>query len=443
MAGPFINPVVYQNTAHTPAADGAVLDPKLIPLDATGDKNYIVKNNDEGIAVRGSDIVSTDADNTLIVGQDGGLFVKKLGVSDFISTEAGNQLTNNNGIYYNVGDYVSVYPTNILEVDVQGRLLVKAPEQTIVSEDTGNFIREGTDSAAYLGVSEVVSVETGNLLTQSALDGKLIVHNPLGNINDIVSTEDCGDESCNLLSVDSCGRLRVNSKTLLSDISGQLLELDSCKLSLTADNLISTDNGNIIEIGGDGKLVAIETLPCVDDNVLAVTDDGCITATLSLAYDTITGKFDIVGKDGSTIISTVTVPSSVSMLQSADLVINPSGQPEGTYMHFTLLLADGTTTDIYVDVTSLIDIYLAGDGIVITDNTIATCIVTDGGLRYTTTGCIEVDKASLLSDDTANCLHVGSDGGFIMKAVSQDTGNSLVVGSDCAAYFSSDYGTMD
>lgn len=148
---------------------------------------------------------------------------------------------------------------------------------------------------------------------------------------------------------------------------------DDATSSTLAENFtINIDAENITS-----ALVATEAT----NEVIRRDANGKLTAALDLAYNTSTGKFDLTNGDGD-IIATVTVPSSTSMLQSAELVVDPQGQPAGTYLKMTLLLADGSTTDIYTNVSDLIDVYTGGNGITISNNEVAVDLAASGNMAY-------------------------------------------------------------
>lgn len=56
-----------------------------------------------------------------------------------------------------------------------------------------------------------------------------------------------------------------------------------------------------------------------------------------------------------------------NILETAELVVNPDGQDEGTYIHL-VFKTDEDTDDIYINVTSLIDIYTGSDSITVSDD---------------------------------------------------------------------------
>ena len=254
------------------------------------------------------------------------------------------------------------------------------------------------------------------------------------------------------------GHLLVPEARTLTPGTGVKIDNASTAADLSANRTIAVDTagivsaktGNALEVAnGSGEDGLLYVAPQDVDNLIASGDEllwkdtnGKIATGLDLAYNTTTGKFDITNHAG-TIIATVTVPSSVSMLQNAELVVDPTGQPAGTYLHFTFKLADGTTSDLYVDVTSLIDVYTAGPGIDLTSGKFSADLTANGGLEFSASGdagTLQVDFANLVSSKTGNAITLasgtGEDGKLYVNpgvVVSGDTGNIIQAGTDDGA----------
>ena len=96
-----------------------------------------------------------------------------------------------------------------------------------------------------------------------------------------------------------------------------------------------------------------------DDKFLTLTDT-LLSVVASLKYDTGTKKIQLIGKDGSTAISEIDATAFIKdgMLSNAELVVDPAGKPAGTYFKLTWNTDAGKDV-MYVDVTSLIDVYTA------------------------------------------------------------------------------------
>lgn len=99
-----------------------------------------------------------------------------------------------------------------------------------------------------------------------------------------------------------------------------------------------------------------------DDKFLTLTDK-LLSVTASLKYDTEAKKIQLIGKDGSTVISEIDATAFIKdgMLSNAELVTNPAGKPAGTYFKLTWNTDAGKDV-MYVNVTSLIDVYTAEQG---------------------------------------------------------------------------------
>lgn len=192
-------------------------------------------------------------------------------------------------------------------------------------------------------------------------------------------------------------------------------------MTQVATDLVSADANNGLSVGADNKLYAkapdASLVIRSGDNILHDVA-GKIGADLSLNYDTLTGKFDIIGHDGATVIATVTVPSSVSMLQSVELVASDPSQAgvEGPFFHFTFLKADGTTDDLYVNANQLEDVYTGQAGVKV-EGTVISAV-----------------PSQMVSADANNAVKISAtDSLFHVATVSTDAGNLATTGADAGA----------
>lgn len=216
------------------------------------------------------------------------------------------------------------------------------------------------------------------------------------------------------------GRLQVNAGANGTLGSAITIGIDTAGL---ATDLISVDANNGLVAGTDGKLyvgtIGADLLIRNTDLILHSVD-GKVAADLSLAYNTTTGKLDILGHDGATVVSSVTVPSSVSMLQSVELVAEDPTQPgvAGPFFHFVFLKADSTTQDLYVNANELEDVYTGEQGITV-EGTV-----------------IKANYPQFVSAEAGNALRVGQGGaesavdGLFVNTVSTDADNLVTKGTD-------------
>ena len=112
------------------------------------------------------------------------------------------------------------------------------------------------------------------------------------------------------------------------------------------------------------------------------------------------------------------------------------GIKAGTYLHFVWLLSDGSVRDTYVDVTDLIDIYTAGNGVAINSKEISVKLGT--GLKFDESGNVVMDFTNVISSDSDNAIKQGADGKLTVKVVSSDAGNLIRTGSDKGALLTAD-----
>lgn len=229
------------------------------------------------------------------------------------------------GLAVYASDCVSSEKGNALEVR-GGKMYVpdmSATADGLISKDDGNKLKLGSDNGLFVSQT-VVSVDADNLVTVGSDGGAKLTP------NDVLS-----NGHTNLLTIDP-----VDGKIILTKGNIQ-------------DNLpvISQDEGNLVHPGSDkGVYLSMDDILNRGDAILYEDKDGRISSGLSLAYSPDTGKLDILGHDGQTVISTVRVPGASSSLKGVYLVDgmpSESGEDiEGDY-HFSLMFAqaDGVWGD--------------------------------------------------------------------------------------------------
>lgn len=375
-----------------------------------------------------------------------------------------------------------------------------------ISTDSGNELKFGTDGGMYVkGVtaSDMVSAETPNFIQ-----------------------------------MDREGKLKVDGNSVLSNGGVNLLTIDPVdgRVILTKEDVIaaleraSHDEGNLIVPGTDGGCyLSVDNLLGKNNDILHGDDAGKLVADLSLKYNFGTGKLDIIGYDGTTVVSSVTVPTTTSSLRGAYLsdgkpsasgediigdyfisiamqydglydrgaplkfhthksaaskvefeyivdeehsgmwpssikasflgdnkvaevsqerataiafsdgsvlhitwtgisgtrisgtaTFTPAvGLESGSYIRMVYLLDNGDVADVYVDVTSLVDVYVQGNGITISDHIVSVKTKPDGG--------ITVDSAGVgIKADPNGGLKTSSNG----ASVKTDPAGGLITGPD-------------
>lgn len=105
-----------------------------------------------------------------------------------------------------------------------------------------------------------------------------------------------------------------------------------------------------------------------NDSFLTLSSDKLISAVASLNYDSDTKQIQLVGKDGTTVVSYISAAAFVKdgMLDTVELVEDPEGQTAGTYLKLTWNTDSGKTDPMYINLTDLIDVYSNGEGLKLT-----------------------------------------------------------------------------
>lgn len=371
-----------------------------------------------------------------------------------------------------------------------------------ISTDSGNELKFGTDGGMYVkGVtaSDMVSADTPNFIQ-----------------------------------MDREGKLKVDGNSVLSNGGVNLLTIDPVdgRVILTKEDIIaaleraSHDEGNLIVPGTDGGCyLSVDNLLGKNNDILHGDDAGKLVADLSLKYNLGTGKLDIIGYDGTTVVSSVTVPTTTSSLRGAYLsdgkpsasgediigdyfisiamqydglydrgaslkfhthksaaskvefeyivdeehsgmwpssikasfvgdnkvaevsqehataiafsdgsvlsitwtgisgtrisgtaTFTPAvGLESGSYIRMVYLLDNGDVVDVYVDVTSLVDVYVQGNGITISDHIVSVKTKPDGGITVDSAGVgIKADpNGGLKTSSNGASVKTDPDGGLI------------------------------
>jgi hypothetical protein len=134
------------------------------------------------------------------------------------------------------------------------------------------------------------------------------------------------------------------------------------------------------------------------DKILSMNDK-LISATVSLTYDSETKKIKLLGKDNADLGSVDATPFiKDGMISEATLVTDPEGQESGKYLMFKWNTDSGVSDPTYVPLTELVDVYIAGDAIAISENNEISVVVAesteaqtnylvnDGGLKVAEMG---------------------------------------------------------
>ena len=307
-----------------------------------------------------TDLVSTDANNGLSVGNDNKLFAKSPDAS------------------------LIIRPSDKILHDADGK--VAADLSMTYHPYSGELKIIGHD-----GVTEVATVTVPS--STSVLKGVELVHGKPDAAGEAVE----GDYHLSLMFRDQAGNwaqaVGVPVKTTKGTAGTATFstEMLTGGTSVAAVRAVFDGNDKTVEGGSSPARVTF------DDN-----------STASVTFNV----------SGTTISGTVSFTPQV-------------GLKAGTYLHFIWALSDNSVVDTYVDVTELIDVYTAGQGINIAGHTISAKLGT--GIKFDESGNIVVDFTNTVSTDTNNALKEGADGKLSVKVVSANAGNVIKTGTDQGA----------
>ena len=164
--------------------------------------------------------------------------------------------------------------------------------------------------------------------------------------------------------------VNIDDKTIVRDgESGQLSVASSALVQYVGENAI-----NVSEVSEEGNTKTISLKLNTADKVLTQTNDGLL-ANLNLTWSSTDG-LKLIGKSG-TVIATIAATDFIKdgMLENVELKQATGEAPiddeaEGTFLVFTFNTDAGSKV-INLDVTSLIDVYTAGNGIEVTGKVIS------------------------------------------------------------------------
>lgn len=307
-----------------------------------------------------TDLVSTDANNGLSVGNDNKLFAK--------SPDAN----------------LIIRPSDKILHDADGK--VAADLSMTYHPYSGELKIIGHD-----GVTEVATVTVPS--STSVLKGVELVHGKPDAAGEAVE----GDYHLSLMFRDQAGNWAQAVGVPVKTTKGTAGTATFSTEMLTGGTSVAVVRA---VFNGNDKTVEGGTSPA------RVTFDDNSTASVT---------FNV---SGTTISGTVSFTPQV-------------GLKTGTYLHFIWALSDNSVVDTYVDVTELIDVYTAGQGITINGHTISAKLGT--GIKFDESGNIVVDFTNTVSTDTNNALKVGADGKLSVKVVSANAGNVIKTGTDQGA----------
>ena len=112
--------------------------------------------------------------------------------------------------------------------------------------------------------------------------------------------------------------------------------------------------GSLASLTTDAKDTVVAAINEVDANVTALETSSAVTISTEETTAGMAKTYTV--KQGTTKIGTIDIPKDM-VVESGTVVVNPEGQPEGTYI--VLTLANKESDKLYINVGTLVDIYTA------------------------------------------------------------------------------------
>ena len=197
-----------------------------------------------------------------------------------------------------------------------------AAQYTAATKNQNTFYYTTDDKQFYLG--EVKLSNAGEIV--AAVERITKNENDIQTINNTLTTIQ-GDENVD-------GSIKKAVKEAKDALEAKIGNLEN--LNTTAKgNLVSAINEVLVAVGAGGTAAAV------------TMDTTTTTAGMAKSYTL---------KQGENTIGTIDIPKDM-VVRSGEVVVNPEGKTEGTYI--VLTLANATEDKIYVNVGTLVDIYRA------------------------------------------------------------------------------------
>lgn len=215
---------------------------------------------------------------------------------------------------------------------------------------------------------------------------------------------------------------------------------DTGEMQVELGDVISTHTPNALTQHTADNLLWVNAAKLVygGDKVLSVAGN-YVRSNLSMELDPVANELLLKGKNDQ-VVSRVSLPEHPGLPLDAEILhdfqppapANPTSPtyPRGTYMHLIFKKPDGSTSDLYINVSDLVDVYTGKEPIVVgANNEISLRIAASGGLAVAADG-LYISLPRLISAEEGNALSTGTDGKLFVAPIDLP---DLVSGADSNA----------
>jgi hypothetical protein len=247
-----------------------------------------------------------------------------------------------------VGDTEAAYEIELPEADLSGVLakLTGAVEGDVVIANADGTVKDGGVKLADLALkSEVTAVSDIANANKTAIEA-------LNNADTgvVKTVKDYTDEKIQEL---TDGQVKTNTDAIATLNGADTEDGSVAKAVKDSADAINAKIGTLADLDTTAKTDLVGAI----NEVLQSVEAGGTGSVVTMTTDTTTDGYlkTYTFKQGNTEIGKVDIPKDL-VIQSGEIVVDPDGQPVGTYLKLTIA---NQTTPVYINVADLVDAYTA------------------------------------------------------------------------------------
>lgn len=217
----------------------------------------------------------------------------------------------------------------------------------------------GTAAVERLIANTRTEIEAAKTAAKNYADSLADNYDAAGTAQTKVNELATGAVKTNTDHIGTMANLDTTAKSDLVSAVNEVLETAESKVNDLANGAVKTNTEHIGTMGNLETTAKGDLVTAINEVRNAVSAGG--TASAMTMEEKTTGLGDGIAKayvlkQGTNTVGTINIPKDM-VVQSGEVVTNPAGQAEGTYIK--LVLANATNDIIYVNVGNLVDIYKA------------------------------------------------------------------------------------
>jgi hypothetical protein len=247
-----------------------------------------------------------------------------------------------------VGDTAPAYEITLPETDISGLLakLTGATEGNVVVANADGTVKDGGVKLADLALkSEVTAVSDIANANKTALDEIKNADTGL-----LKTAKDYADEKVKAL---ADGQVKTNTEAIATLNGADTEDGSVAKAVKDSADAINAKIGTLADLDTTAKTDLVGAINEVLQSVEAGGTGSVVTMTTDTTTDGYLKTYTI--KQGTTEIGKIDIPKDL-VVSSGEVVVDPDGQPAGTYVKLTIANQEAP---VYINVADLVDAYTA------------------------------------------------------------------------------------